>query len=293
MNLETVAVFHRNLSVSGADADLAGGEGRSPLLILHGLLGSSRNWQTVGRELAQPAIHALAQSAERELGDASGVGAAVFALDARNHGQSPHIDSMSHASMAEDVRAWLDAQGISGPVDLLGHSMGGRTGMAFACRYPERVRRLIVVDTAPRAYEWVGGRPEFAAMNALNLGALSSRAEAEQLMEPIVPDWGMRKFLTTNLERAESGQWRWSINLAGITAALPALEASPLGAGDRFEGEAHFIVCGRSPYVREEDHALIRAHFPAAQITVLPEAGHNPHMEAREEFVRTVLRIIA
>jgi len=200
---------------------------------------------------------------------------------------------MDHASMAEDVRVWLDAQKISEPVDFLGHSMGGRTAMAFACRYPERVRRLIVVDTAPRAYEWVGGRPEFAAMNALDLRTLSSRADAERLMEPLVPDWGMRKFLTTNLERDEAGQWRWSINLAGITAALPVLEASPLAAGERFEGEAHFIVCGRSPYVRPEDHSLIRGHFPAAQITVLPKSGHNPHMEAREEFLRTVLRIIA
>jgi len=195
--------------------------------------------------------------------------------------------------MAEDLRAWLDSQKISEPVDLLGHSMGGRTAMAFACRYPERVRRLIVVDTAPRAYEWAGGRPEFAAMNALDLRTLSSRAEAERVMEPRVPDWGMRKFLTTNLERDEEGQWRWSINLAGITAALPALEASPLAAGECFEGEAHFIVCGRSPYVRAEDHALIREHFPAAQITVLPDSGHNPHMEAREAFLRTILRIIA
>jgi len=277
MSLETVSLFYRSLGGGGADAISAEREGRPPLLILHGLLGSSRNWQTVGRELA-------------EKSRSGGERAVVFALDARNHGQSPHADSMSHESMAQDVRAWLDAQAISGPVDLLGHSMGGRTAMAFACRYPERVRRLIVVDTVPRAYEWADGRLEFAAMNALDLRALNSRAEAEALMEPLVPDWGMRKFLTTNLERAEAGQWRWSINLAGITAALPALEASPLAAGERFEGEAHFIVCGRSPYVRAEDHELIRAHFPEAQITLLPESGHNPHMEAREEFVRVVLR---
>jgi len=280
MSLKPVTLFHRDLSAAqssgGGVAVVSEGKGarggRPPLILLHGLLGSSRNWQTVGRELGERS------------------GAAVFALDARNHGRSPHTESMDHASMVADVRAWLDAQGFAQPVDLLGHSMGGRTAMAFACRYPERVRRLVVVDTAPRAYEWAGGRPEFAAMNALDLATLTSRAEAEQLMEPLVPDWGMRKFLTTNLERDEAGQWRWSINLAGITAALPALEASPLAAHERFAGEAHFIACGRSPYVRAEDHALIRAHFPAAQIALLPESGHNPHMEAREEFVRVVLR---
>jgi len=279
MSLETVTLFHRFFGGIGADIVSARPGEKPPLLLLHGLLGSSRNWQTVGRELA-------------EKSSSGGERAAVFALDARNHGQSPHTDSMDHTSMAEDVRTWLDTQGIAVPVDLLGHSMGGRTAMAFACRYPERVRRIIVVDTAPRAYEWQGGRPEFAAMNALDLQTIGSRADAERLMEPLVPDWGMRKFLTTNLERDEAGQWQWSINLAGITAALPALEASPLAEGERFEGEAHFIVCGRSPYVRAEDHALIRGHFPAAQITVLPESGHNPHMEAREAFVRVVLRAL-
>jgi len=171
--------------------------------------------------------------------------------------------------------------------------MGGRVAMWLACHHPERVRRLIAVDTTPRAYVWPEGRPEFAAMNALDLRTLASRTEAEQQMEPWVKDWGMRKFLATNLERDEAGQWRWTINLPVLTAALPALESQVLAAPDRFEGEAHVIACGRSPYVRAEDHETIRAHFPHAQITTLPESGHNPHMEARERFVQTVLSIIA
>jgi len=278
MTTATVSLFHRDLGTaqSGSEAPrAAAGARRPPLILLHGLLGSSRNWQTVGRELGERSD------------------AAVFALDLRNHGQSPHAEPMDHAHMAADVIAWLDAQGFAQPVDLLGHSMGGRVAMVLACRYPERVRCIIAVDTVPRAYEWPEGRPEFGAMNALDLATLASRAEAERVMEPLVPDWGMRKFLTTNLERdSASGPWRWAINLAGITAALPALEANPLEAHERFAGEAHFIACGRSPYVRPEDHAIIRTHFPAAQIALLPESGHNPHMEARADFVLVVLQAL-
>ncbi|MFZ9682595.1 MAG: alpha/beta fold hydrolase, partial [Cephaloticoccus sp.] len=108
-----------------------GGSGR-PLILLHGMLGSSRNWQTVGRDLADTAH--------------------VYALDARNHGQSPHAEPMEYAAMVADVLAWMDAH-TTGPVDLLGHSMGGKTAMRLACRYPERVGRLIVVDMAPRDYQ--------------------------------------------------------------------------------------------------------------------------------------------
>ncbi len=245
-----------------------GGAGRPPLVLLHGLLGSSRNWQTTGRDLAAR-FH-------------------VLALDARNHGRSPHADGMSVEAMVADTLAWMGARGLA-RATLLGHSMGGRTAMALACRHPERVERLVVVDVAPRDYSWQGHRAEFAAMNELDLGNLRSRHEAELRFEARVPDLGMRKFLTTNLAQDAEGRWRWTVNLPVLTAALPRLEKDVLGPGERFDGPALFIVGGRSRYVATDDHALIRARFPAARITVLPESGHNPHMEAREAFVEAVL----
>jgi esterase len=245
-----------------------GGAGKPPMLVLHGLLGSSRNWQTTGRDLSAH-FH-------------------VFALDARNHGRSPHSAEMSVEAMVGDTLAWLDARGVA-RATIVGHSMGGRTAMALACRHPERVERLVVVDVAPRAYSWQGHRAEFAAMNELALENLQSRQEAELRFEARVPDLGMRKFLTTNLNRTESGRWEWAVNLPVLTAALPRLEKGALGSEERFDGPTLFIVGGRSRYVEEADHAVIRAHFPAARITVIPDSGHNPHMDAREAFVRAVL----
>lgn len=125
--------------------------------------------------------------------------------------------------MMADVVAWLDAQGIA-KVALLGHSMGGKIAMLLACRHPERVARLIVADIAPKDYFWVAHRVNFVAMNELDLAGVHSRAEAEMRLEARVTSGAMRKFMVTNLERAEDGQWRWSINLPAITAALGTLE---------------------------------------------------------------------
>lgn len=251
-----IALYHRDL----------GGAGDPPIVLLHGMLGSSRNWQTAGRELA--------------------AGRRVYALDLRNHGLSPHADSMSYASMTADVLAWLDAH-AAGPVELVGHSMGGKVAMLAACRHPGRVARLVVVDIAPRGYSWPGRRGEFAAMNELDLGNLKSRAQAEALFEPRVPGWAERKFLTTNLERTPEG-WRWLVNLPAITAALAGLEANPLLPGDRFSGPALFIAGGKSGYVGPADHALILGHFPAARIEVFPDSGHNPHISDRDILVKAL-----
>ncbi len=244
-----------------------GGAGKPPMLVLHGMLGSARNWQTTGRDLARH-FH-------------------VFALDARNHGKSPHAPEMNYAVLAGDIIAWMDSRGMTKAV-LVGHSMGGKTAMLLACRHPNRVERLVVVDIAPKDYYWVAHRGEFAAMNELELVDLQSRQEAEMRFEARVPSHGMRKFLTTNLERDDHGGWHWTVNLPVLTASLPALEKDSLAPDDRYAGPALFVAGGRSPYVQAEDHAAILRHFPAARIEVIADSGHNPHMDRREEFVRLV-----
>ncbi|MBL9186331.1 MAG: alpha/beta fold hydrolase [Opitutaceae bacterium] len=251
-------LFHRDL----------GGAGKPPLVLLHGMLGSSRNWQTTGADLAAH-FH-------------------VLAPDLRNHGSSPHAATMSYEEMMDDVLAWADAQGIA-RATWLGHSMGGKVAMLLACRHPARVERLVVVDIAPRDYFWPGHRQSFTAMNELNLADLASRAEAEMRMEGRVPALPLRKFLATNLQRSAEGAWSWQINLPALTAAVPELEKNPLAAGDVFPGPTRFIAGGKSAYVESTDHAVIRAHFPAADIRTIAESGHNPHMEARAAFVAAVL----
>jgi len=255
---ESVALVSRDL----------GGEGKPPLVILHGMLGSSRNWQVAGRELSAD-FH-------------------VMALDLRNHGGSPHAEPMTYEAMMADVLAWLGSRGL-GRITLLGHSMGGKLAMLIACRQPPLIERLVVVDIAPLDYNWPGRRGEFEAMNELDLDHLKSRGEAEKQMEGLVPELALRKFLLTNLERTNSGGWKWVINLPVLTAALPELERTPLRPEDRYNGPALFISGAKSDYVGPAAHDAILRHFPASRLETIPAAGHNPHIETRETFVRLVL----
>jgi esterase len=246
-----------------------GGTGKPPLVVLHGLLGSARNWQSAGRDLAAD-FH-------------------VCALDLRNHGESFHAEAMTYELMAADVVAWLDAHAIR-QACLMGHSMGGKVAMRLACTRPGRVAKLVVVDIAPKAYPKSHGL-EFDAMHALDLGALTSRAEADRQLATRVADWGLRQFLLSNLERREDGGagFHWSINLDGLTRALPVLEAEFLNAGDRFDGETLFVLGGKSRYfARGKDESRVAPHFPGARYAVIDESDHNPHFETRGRFVAVV-----
>jgi esterase len=249
----TVKLFHRHF----------GSAGNPPLVLLHGLLGSARNWQTVGRELADRFN--------------------VYALDLRNHGASPWCSGMSYPEIAGDVAAWLDDSGL-GPVHLLGHSMGGKTAMRFAMDHHRRLLSLTVVDIAPRDYDF-HHRIEFAAMKSLDLSGITDRREADAALSATVSDWGMRQFLLTNLNRRDGGGFAWDINLRELADSLPEISANPLAPGETFGGPTTFVIGGKSTFVRQEDRALIPRYFPGAKLADLPSAGHNPHIDDRAAFV--------
>jgi pimeloyl-ACP methyl ester carboxylesterase len=257
---------HRPGTVALACRDLGGG-GLPPVVLLHGFMGSSRNWQLTGRDLA--------------------TNARIHALDLRNHGDSPSAENMSWDVLVGDVVQWCAVHGVT-RARFLGHSLGGKVLMRLACTAPELVESLIVVDIAPKSYAFQSHRHELAALLGLELTGLSSRAEAEVRLEGRIPDLAMRKFLLTNLVRTGDGTWRWAVPLAWLAAALPSLEMSPLDPEMIFAGRATFILGGRSRYVTPDDIPIIRRHFPAAIIETIAASGHNPHMDARADFVACV-----
>jgi esterase len=246
------------------------GENGSPVVVLHGLFGSSRNWMTAARRLA---------SEHR-----------VIAADLRNHGTSPHTETMSYPEMAGDVYETITDLGF-GPVALIGHSMGGKTAMLAALQHPEVVDRLVVVDAAPVAYP-----PAFVAyaqaMRAANLTSVHRRADVEKQLVEAVPEAGTRAFLLQNLILDDSGV-RWRPNLPAIEAALPAISGWPADVTGSYDGPTLFVYGGKSDYVRPEHRDTILRYFPHTKFAEIPEAGHWVHAERLDDFLAAVTPFLA
>ncbi len=244
---------------------------KPPLLVLHGLLGSSRNWQGGGSDLGEY-FH-------------------VCCLDLRNHGKSGHAFPHSYDAMKDDVIEWMESHEIR-RCHLLGHSMGGKLAMKIACDNSERVRRLVVVDIVPKRYPG-SHDSEYDAMNAIDLEKLISRKEADELLMKNVPDWGKRQFLLTNLSRRREGPgFYWIANIKALEANRREIEGSPLILEDRFEGETLFVMGGKSKYSEPMDYPGLSRYFPNCVVEVMEESGHNPHFEFREEFVSRVAKFL-
>lgn len=241
------------------------GQGRA-VILLHGLFGSSDNWHPIAVRLAE-AFH-------------------VFALDHRNHGQSPHSAEMDYPVMAADVDRFFAARGLESAL-VIGHSMGGKTAMQLALHFPHRVEKLVVADMAPRAYE-ASHDKIFAALLALDLPKYQTRAQIEDVLAPEIPNPVLRRFLLKNLGRNPEGGFFWKINLRDIAENYWRLR-EPVAGEAQFAKPALFIRGGKSKYIQPEDEPLIREWFPAAQIQTIVEAGHWIHAEAPEEFLRLVL----
>jgi len=224
------------------------------VVLLHGLFGSARNFGGLQRALASR-FH-------------------VVALDARNHGDSPHGAGMLYATLAADLIETLDSLGLA-QVAVVGHSMGGKTAMAAALLAPERFGRLLVADIAPVPYRH-GNNGVAAAMRAVPLTAALTRAAAEAALAEAVPVPAVRSFLVQNLRFGAAPAWR--IGLEEIEAAVPDLEGWEPVAGV-YTGPALFVSGALSDYVLPEHRSAIRALFPAARFVSVKNAGHWLHAD--------------
>jgi pimeloyl-ACP methyl ester carboxylesterase len=245
------------------------GQGQ-PLVVLHGLFGSARNWASIARRLAD-----IRQ---------------VHGLDLRNHGDSPWAESMTYEDMAGDVAAYIERNDLA-PCDVLGHSMGGKAAMVMASSRPQLVERLVVVDIAPVAYLGHDYRDYIAAMLSIDLDRVRRRADVEAELAPAIPDPALRAFLSQNLV-GDQGKFHWRLNLAGIGRNLPAIVGFP-DLASPFPRPVTFLAGERSDYVRPRDEAAIRALFPAATIVEIGQSGHWPHAEQPEQFLKLVRAALA
>ncbi|MGF1528173.1 MAG: alpha/beta fold hydrolase [Candidatus Competibacterales bacterium] len=228
-----------------------------PLVVLHGLFGSARNW------------HTLAQG----WGDHQ----RVFAVDLRNHGQSPWDATMDYPAMAGDLQRFFQRHRLS-TATLLGHSMGGKAAMAFALEHPHAVARLVVLDIAPVVYRH-SHRAYIDAMAGLDLSQYQRRTAVDGALALQIPEVGIRQFLLQNL-RTQDGRFSWRLNLAALAQHMDDLVDFPTDLqAKRYEGPTLFLAGEHSDYIEPAHEPAIRRLFPHAILETLPEAGHWLHAE--------------
>jgi len=235
------------------------GEGK-PIVILHGLFGSSDNWQTFGRKLSEQGFR-------------------VILADLRNHGQSPHSDEMNFKVMAEDIKELLDDEGLPSAF-LAGHSLGGKTAMKFAFMYPEMISKLVVIDIAPRAYP-VHHQGIIESLQKVDTNSLKTRAEAESQLAIGIEDSSTQQFLLKNLYRKEKDLFAWRFNLDAIKKQIENVGEATYPSSP-FDKPTLFIRGEKSIYINYDDEREIYDHFLNVVVKAAPTSGHWVHADNPE-----------
>ena len=250
------------------------GDHGTPVIILHGLFGSSDNWLTFGKILSE--THR------------------VYMLDARNHGQSPRSDIFDYNAMAEDLKEFMEDHSIINPV-LMGHSMGGKTVMQFAMNYPNRFSKMIVVDIAPKFYP-VHHTMILQGLISIDLKTLKSRTEANDLLKRFEENEGVRQFLLKNLWRnpEKNNEFDWRLNVPVIAKNIDLI-GFELSNEKPVKKPVLFIRGSESHYIQPEDERKIWELFPDYELITIENAGHWVQADQPTAFldvIRTALSVV-
>lgn len=233
-----------------------------PLIIVHGLYGSGRNWGVIAKRLSDRGQ--------------------TITPDMRNHGTSPRTTTHSYHDLAADL-ADLITQ-IGAPVDLCGHSMGGKAAMALALTQPHLIRKLIIADIAPVAYAHTQ-QGMIDAMRTVDLTTLTRRSDAEDQLAAAGIDRSLQSFFTQSLDVPNK---TWRLNLDTLEAEMDKIISWPDTLTDPFESPTLFLSGGASDYVQPNHRPHIKSLFPKARFAKLPGAGHWLHAEKPREFEASV-----
>lgn len=239
-------------------------------VILHGFLGMSDNWKTLGNRWSED-------------------GYEVHLLDQRNHGRSFHSDEFSYEIMVEDLKDYCEEYNLN-EIILLGHSMGGKVAMQFAVTYPEMVSKLIVADISPKSYS-SHHQDILKALSQLDFATIKSRDEAEDVLSEYINDKGTRLFLLKNVYRKSKSEYGLRINLSVLSEKIEEVGVA-LPENTNFNKDTLFLGGEKSGYIQPMDELLIKKHFPKAKIEAISNAGHWLHAENPDEFYENVMNFL-
>lgn len=237
-----------------------------PVFILHGFLGMSDNWRTLGLRIAEQGFQ-------------------VHLIDARNHGHSFHSEDFSYELMCQDVVNYAHHHQVEN-FHLIGHSMGGKTTMLVATTHPNLIKKAVVVDISPRFYP-VHHQLIIEGLSSVDFEKLRTRQEVEKQLSNYILDVGVRQFLMKNLYWEQKEKLNYRFNLEALKNNLTEI-GKGLPTENQFLGEILFLGGKKSSYIQKDDETLIARHFPQSQIRWIDNAGHWLHAEKPTEFLNEI-----
>ncbi|MGV6844990.1 MAG: alpha/beta fold hydrolase [Lutibacter sp.] len=240
-----------------------------PLLILHGYLGMSDNWKTLGNKFSEFYE--------------------VHLIDQRNHGRSFHSDDFDYELLVDDLKNYIDHYHLKS-VNLLGHSMGGKVAMLFAVTHPNLVNKLIVADISPRAYK-PHHQQILAALNAVNFDLQNTRKKVAEVLKIYIKDEGILQFLLKNVYWKNKEKLAFRFNLISLTENYNEVGLA-LPSFTEFNGDTLFLKGEKSDYINKEDEPLIQAHFQNSRIVTVKNSGHWLHAENPTQFYSEVVSFL-
>lgn len=237
------------------------GDGK-PLIILHGFLGMSDNWKTLGNQYAENGFQ-------------------VHLVDQRNHGKSFHDEAFNYDILANDLKGYIEDHQLE-TINLLGHSMGGKTAMQFACDFDDITKKLIVADIAPKFYP-PHHKDIINGLQSLNFDTINSRGEADTELSKHLNQTGIRQFLLKNLYWKEKGKLAFRFNLPVLSTKMEEIGEN-ISNTAIYDGPTLFLKGDKSAYVIQADIPEIKKHFPNAILETIDNAGHWLHAENPKQF---------
>ena len=234
-----------------------GDEKSPPVMIVHGLYGSGKNWGVIAKRLSDQFF--------------------VITVDLRNHGDSPWLDTHNYHVMADDLVEVINSLNIK--PNIIGHSMGGKAAMVLALKRPNLVRNLIIADIAPVKYEH--DQSQFIeAMQKVDLSKVEKRSDATLALSKFVEDKSLQNFFTQSLDIKAK---RWKLNLKVLRSEMSEILSFPKIESE-FSGHSLFLKGENSDYIKPEHRKLIKSLFTKARFATFKEAGHWLHAEKPREF---------
>ena len=245
--------------------------GGTPLFLCHGFSGSSHDFALRIQPLAQ----------RRD----------VLTVDHRGHGRSEKLRATARYSLdrlAADLIALLDSQ-AGGPVDLLGHSMGGAISLRVVLARPDLVRSLILMNTS--AWSFVPTDPAIAELMIAFIDGFDPSGGLPDLSSIDGPETALI---------AAAAPAEWHAVKERMAAAFDPFALKALGAQLFNEGTASVrhrlgeITCPVTVIVGELDHPLVdqaadlAAEVPGGALTVIPGAYHSPQLTHPAEWTAAV-----